>query len=296
MPSTGVHVDMNGAVCLVTGATSGIGKETALALARLGATVVLHGRNRERGDVALAEIQDKTANANLHLLVADLASQRDVRQLAEDFRSKFDQLHVLVNNAGIVTNRRELTQDGIERTMAVNHLAPFLLTQLLLDVLKKTGNPERLTRVITVASDAHRAGRTDFDDLTYARGFSGMRVYCDSKLANVLFTYELARRLAGTHVTATCIHPGAVGTSWGQGGGRLLSLGWRLFGFLMLSPERGARPTIYAATSPDLNDVSGAYFTQKGLTRSSPASYDTEAARRLWEESARLTGTAHGAH
>jgi len=212
-----------------------------------------------------------------------------VRRLAEDFRAQFGQLHVLVNNAGIVANRRELTQDGIERTMAVNHLAPFLLTQLLLDVLKKTGKPERTARVVTVASDAHRAGRTDFDDLTYARGFSGMRVYCDSKLANVLFTRELARRIEGSGVTANCVHPGVIRSRLGRDGGWLGWL-WRVGVPLMGSPRRGGRTLVRLAADPHGAEVNGGYFFARRPRRLIGQAADDELARGLWERSAQLVG------
>jgi NAD(P)-dependent dehydrogenase (short-subunit alcohol dehydrogenase family) len=289
-------MDMRSRVCLITGGTGGIGKQTALGLAQLGATVVVHGRNRERAESTLTEIRKQTGNDNVELLLADLASLEDVRRLASDFLTTHNQLHVLINNAGIVTSRRELTQDHLERTMAINHFAPFLLTNLLLETLKASATPNHTARVVTVSSDAHHAGRINPDDLNYTQRYCGMRAYCDSKLANILFTYELARRLGppdGTHkrhVTATCVHPGSVATAWGHGIGGPLGLGWRLFSLFMLSPRRGALPTLRAATLPALEGVSGIYLTQKGITRSSAASYNVETARRLWEESARLTG------
>ncbi len=279
---------MRGKVCLVTGATGGIGFEIALGLACLGATTIMIGRDRARGEAALAAVRERSGSATVDLLLADLAAQRQVRQLATDFKARHDRLHVLVNNAGIVAGRRMLTEDGIERTFAVNHLAPFLLTTLLLDALVASAP----ARVVTVSSDAHRAGRIDFADLSDERRYRGLRAYCDSKLANVLFTYELARRLAGTGVTATCVHPGSVGTNWGLGVGGLFAFGYRLTRRFMLTPEQGARPALYAAAAPALEGVTGRYFTQKGETRSSPTSYDQSLAERLWDVSARLTHTA----
>ena len=279
---------MRGKVCLVTGATGGIGLEIALGLARLGATTVMVGRDRARSEAALAGVKERSGSATVELLLADLSSQRQVRQLAADFKARHDRLHVLVNIAGIVAGRRTLTEDGIERTFAVNHLAPFLLTTLLLEVLVASAP----ARVVTVSSDAHRAGRIDFMDLNCVRRYRGLRAYCDSKLANVLFTYELARRLAGTGVTATCVHPGSVGTNWGLGVGGIFAFGYRLARRFMLTPEQGARPALYAATAPALEGVTGRYFTQKGEVRSSPASYDQSLAERLWEVSARLTHSA----
>jgi NAD(P)-dependent dehydrogenase (short-subunit alcohol dehydrogenase family) len=286
--------DLTNRVCLVTGASAGIGTETALGLARMGATVLLHVRSRERGERTIAEIRQRLGpageSARLELFVADLARLADVRRLAEEVRQRHPALNVLVNNAGIVLSQRELTEDGLERTMAVNHFAPFLLTHLLLDTLQAGGTPGAAARVVTVSSDAHRAGRIDPDDLNYSRRFSAMRAYCDSKLANILFTYELACRLAGQRVSALCVHPGAVRTGWGEGMGGLMAIGWKLFSPFMISVERGALPSLNAATSPDLEGASGAYITHRGITRSSAASYNTDTARRLWEESARLTG------
>src|SRR5919202_4606855 len=203
--------DMRGRICLVTGATSGIGKATALGLARLGATLVLVTRDPQRGATTVAEIKQQTGNDALDFLTADLTSQQSIRRLADEFKRKYQHLHVLVNNAGGVFPRT-LTVDGLEKTFALNHLAYFLLTELLLDVLKASAPG----RIVSVSSEAERGGKINFDDLQSYRKYNAMRAYSQSKLANVIWTYELARRLEGTGVTANCLHPGAVATSFGN--------------------------------------------------------------------------------
>ena len=192
-------------VCLITGATSGIGKATAMGLANMGASVVMVGRDRGRGEAALAEIKEKSANASVDLLLADLSSQEEVRRLADEFKEAYPRLDVLINNAGVFRSERITTADGLEMTFAVNHLAYFLLTNLLLDVLKASAP----SRIVNVSSGDHRNGTIDFDDLQGEKGYKGAKAYSQSKLANVLFTYELARRLEGTGVSANCLHPGA---------------------------------------------------------------------------------------
>jgi len=200
-------------VCLITGATSGIGKATAMGLASMGASVVMVGRDRGRGEAALAEIKTKSANASVDLMLADLSSQEEIRRLAHEFKDTYPRLDVLINNAGVIRSKRVTTADGIEMTFAVNHLAPFLLTDLLLDVLKASAP----SRIVNVASGEQRNGTIDFDDLQGENGYKGAKAYGQSKLATVLFTYELARRIEGTGVTANCVHPGVVGTNLGSG-------------------------------------------------------------------------------
>lgn len=280
-----------GRVCVVTGATSGIGRETALGLARMGARVIALARSRERGEALMRDVRERTGSEGVEVVLADLASLAQVRRAAEEILGRHQRLHVLVNNAGILAGGRVLTEDGVEQTMAVNHLAPFLLTNLLLEALAGGGTPERKARVVTVASDAHRAGRIDFRDFNYERRYRAMRAYCASKLANVLFTYELARRLQaeGKPVAAYAVHPGSVRTSWGRGAGGPFSILWRVIAPFLLSAERGAQPVLRAASSPELEAVNGVYVTQKGVERSSPASYDPDAAREVWEVSERLT-------
>jgi retinol dehydrogenase 14 len=271
---------MQGKVCLVTGSNSGIGKETALGLARLGATVVMVCRDQDKGAAAQAEIRAQSGNPSVDLLIADLAAQQSIRQLARQVTERYQQLHVLVNNAGISPSQRALTVDGIETTFAVNHLAPFLLTNLLLERLQASAP----ARIVTVASTAQSAIR--FDDLQGEKRFSMMEAYGQSKLANILFTYELARRLEGTGVTANCLHPGVVSTNLARDFNPLFRMLARL---LFTSPAKGAQTTIYLASSPEVEGASGKFFTKKRAARSSPASYDPASAQRLWQISEQLT-------
>ena len=280
---------MDGRVCLVTGASSGIGQETTLALARMGATVVMHGHDPARSAAAAAAVRRASPQGTVELVVADLSSQADVRRLAAEVLDRHDSLDVLVNNAGVLRMRRTLTVDGLELTFALNHLAYFLLTRLLLDRLRESAP----ARIVNVSSSAHARARLDFEDLQNTLRFRGIGVYGQSKLANVLFTYELARRLEGSGVTANCLHPGFVATRFGGGNpgvlGRAMWLGTRLVRPFALSPARGARTSIYLATSPEVEHVSGRYFVNGKATESSPASYHEESARRLWEASDQLT-------
>ena len=276
--------DMQGKVCIVTGASSGIGRVAALRLAERGATVVLVCRNEERGAPVLEEIERREGSGTATLLTTDLSSQRQVREAAAAFLARFDRLDVLINNAGIAGwGKRLVTEDGLETTFAVNHLAPFLLTGLLLDRLKASAP----ARVITVSSVAHRNAALDFDNLQGERRYSGFGAYCRSKLANVLFTRELARRLEGTGVTANCLHPGVVAT------GIFRNLpGWMravLVSPLVLSPEKGADTLLYLATAAEVADVSGSYFVRRKPVRTSRLSRDPAVARRLWEASEALT-------
>ena len=283
MSSSGTS--MAGSVCIVTGANGGIGRATVLGLANLGATVVMVCRSRERGEAALAEVKEKSNNDHVSLQIADLSSQVEVRKLAENFRSQHSALHVLINNAGIVPRKREVTVDGLETQFAVNYLAPFLLTNLLLDMLKSNAP----ARVVTVASDMHRGATIDFDDLQSERAYKPLRVYCRTKLANVLFTKELARRLQGTGVTANCLHPGVVATKLladAMGMPRTLRPTTRLIGS---SPDKGAKTSIYLASSPEVEGVSGKYFVRQKAVESSKVSYDENMASQLWRVSAELT-------
>ena len=276
---------MRGRVCVVTGATSGIGRATAVALAGMGATLALVGRDRFRGDEVLAAARG--AGGDAELFVADLASQTEIRGLAARLLARYPALHVLVNNAGVVNLRHATTVDGIETVFAVNHLAYFLLTRLLFERLAGSGD----ARIVNVASEAHRLARgIDFDDLGHAHRYRGMRVYGHSKLANILFTYELARRTAGTRVSANCLHPGAVGTRLGHNNGRLATLLARALRPFIRTPERGAATSIHLASSPAVTGISGKYFIDGREARSSRASYDAGAAQRLWDVSERLTG------
>ena len=219
-------------VCLITGATSGIGKATAMGLADMGASVVMVGRDRGRGEAALAEIKEKSANASVDLMLADLSSQEEIRRLADEFKEAYPRLDVLVNNAGVIRSRRTTTADRLQTTFAVNHLAYFLLTNLLLGVLKASAP----SRIVNVASEEQRNGTIDFDDLQGKKQYKTGKAYGQSKLANVLFTYELARRLEGTGVSANCLHPGVVWTNWGAG-----FLGFRVRGEGIRAPHGNPR-------------------------------------------------------
>src|SRR5713226_1765317 len=276
---------MNGKVCLVTGGNSGIGKETALGLATLGATVVIVSRDRGKGEAAVSDIRRKSGSQNVNLIVADLSSMDVVRQLAQEFRSKYDMLHVLVNNAGIFLPKRVTTADGLEATFATNHLGHFLLTNLLLDLLKASAP----SRVINITSDAHKGAEIDFEDLMGEKKFSGFKAYGQSKLANVLFTYELARKLEGTGVTVNCLHPGAVRTGFGKDQGGLFNIGVRIISPFMMSPKKAARAAIYMAASHELEGVTCKHFSKGKEEKSSKESYDQTAAERLWKVSADLT-------
>ncbi len=276
---------MGGKVALVTGGTSGIGKATAVALAAMGAEVVVTGRNPERGEKAVEEIR-RDSGGKVTLILADLAVQAEVRRLAEEFRERYDRLDVLVNNAGVIQDERAETPDGIETTLAVNHLAPFLLTNLLLDLLKESAP----SRVVTVTSGAEGAGKIDFDDLQSEKRYRAFQVYGTSKLMNIMFTFELAERLKGTGVTATCVHPGAVNTNFGAGGRSLFTLMFRAFKPFMRSPEQGADTLIYLASSPEVEGMTGKYLSDRKLQTASKVAYDPSARRRLWEASEELTG------
>ena len=275
---------MNGKTCMVTGANAGIGKATALGLAKMGATVVMVCRSRERGELALAEITRESGNDSVFLLLADLSSQTAIRNLVADFTATYPRLHVLINNAGIIPKRRTVTEDGLETQLAVNHLAYFLLTNLLLDKLKASAP----ARILNVSSQAHQGASLDFDDLQSERSYRPTHVYAWTKLANVLFTYELARRLEAIHVTANCLHPGAVATKLlADYMPSVLRFMAKIFG---ITPENGAQTSLYLAGSPEVEGVSGKYFVKQKSVPSSKASYDRTAARRLWEVSAKLTG------
>ena len=281
-----VNNNMQGKICMVTGANSGIGKETALGLAQMGATVVMVCRDRARGEAAQSEIKTKSGNNGVDLLLADLSSQQSIRQLVENFRQRYTQLHVLINNAGVYMLTRRTTVDGLEMMFAVNYLAPFLLTNLLLDVLKASAP----ARIVNVSSGAHEAGYIKMDDLQAEKRYRSMRAYGQSKLALVLFTYELARRLEGTGVTVNCLHPGFVATNIGQGGlgfiGRTVAK--FIVAFLGVSPEEGAKTSIYLASSPDVEGVTGKYFVNSRPKESAPISYSESLQRQLWEKSAKL--------
>jgi retinol dehydrogenase-14 len=277
---------MAGRTVLVTGGTAGIGKATALGLATMGANVAITGRDRGRAEGAAREIR-AAGGGQVDVFVADLSAQSQVRRLADEVLQRLPRIDVLVNNVGGYWNTRHVTADGLERTFAVNHLAPFLLTNLLLDLLKRSGP----ARVVTVSSNAQAMGRIDFDDLQGERSYSGARAYNQSKLANVLFTYELARRLRDTAVTANSLHPGVVSTSFGaEDPGGVQRLFVPLMRPFMKAPAQGAATSIHVASAPDLEQVTARYFANSKPRRSCKRSYDEATAARLWQVSADLVG------
>jgi len=277
---------MAGKTVVVTGATAGIGKATAMGLATMGANLAITGRDRERTECAAREVR-AAGRGQVDVFVADLSSQAEVRRLAGEVLQTCPRIDVLVNNVGGYWNTRHVTADGLEHTFALNHLAPFLLTNMLLDRLRQSAP----ARVVTVSSNAHATGRINFDDLQGERSYSGSRAYNQSKLASILFTYELARKLQASAVTANALHPGVVNTSFGaedpRGIQRLIIPFARPF---LKTPTRGAATSIHLASSPDLEQVTGRYFADSKPRRSSKRSYDQAAAARLWQVSFALVG------
>lgn len=279
-----------GKTCVITGANSGIGKAASLALARMGAKVVMVSRDEARGEAARSEVLRSSGakKEDVRLALCDLASFESVRSLASGLLQTESAIHVLVNNAGLTLGSRTLTKDGLETTFEVNYLSHFLLTLLLLDRLKSSAP----SRIINVSSSAHESGHMDFDDLQGAGHYGGMRAYSQSKLAQVLFTAELARRLKGTGVTANAVHPGAVATNWATKSSGALSIGVRLAHPFMLSPEKGADTVVYLASSEDVAQISGEYFTKRHAIAPAKEATDSAVAERLWKVSLELTGFA----
>lgn len=277
---------MEGKICLVTGATSGIGLAASQQLASMGARLVVAGRDIVRCKAAVSSIRKTSGNTQAEYLLADLSSQAQVHKLASEFRNRFPALHVLVNNAGAFFLRRAMSVDNIEMTLATNHLNYFLITSLLLDTLLASAP----ARVVNVSSNAHRGVQIDFSDLQEKHRYRGWQAYGRSKLANILFTYELARRLAGSRVTVNALHPGFVATNMGKNNGLLARIFLPLTRLVALSPQEGARTVVYLAASPDVEGVTGRYFVEEKEVRSDPVSYDLDTARRLWRASEELTG------
>jgi len=281
---------MQGKVCLITGGTSGIGKSTAHELARMGATVVIVGRNAQKTSQVVEEIRQASGNNAVDSLLADLSSQREVRRLANEFKSKYSHLHVLLNNAGAVFMRRQLSVDGIEMTFALDHLASFLLTNLLLDKIKASAP----ARIINVSSGAHTSGKIEFDNLQGERNYSS-RAYGNSKLATILFTMELARRLEGTGVTVNALHPGFAATGFGKNNpGFLMKIIRAVVPLIARSPAKGAETSIYLASSPEVQSITGKYFVDCKVTQPAPQATDMVVARRLWDVSAEMAHLADG--
>jgi len=276
-------VSIEGKICMITGANSGIGKATAEALAAMDAKVIMICRNKERGEKAQKEIIEHTGNKEIDLLLCDLSSQESIRKLATEFMDKYQYLHVLINNAGVMLSKRTLSVDGIEMNFAVNFLAPFLLTNLLLDILKKSAP----SRIINVTSAAHRMAKLDFDDLqSENKKYRLFKVYGVSKLAAMLFTYELSRKLEGTGVTVNAVHPGVVNTNLSREHSAFSRGFAKLF---FQKPKKGAETSIYLASSPDVDGITGKYFIKKEPRESSEESYNKEYAKRLWEISTEIT-------
>jgi NAD(P)-dependent dehydrogenase (short-subunit alcohol dehydrogenase family) len=269
-------------VCLITGATSGIGLETARGIAQQGATVVIVGRSLERSKAVVDEVKATTGNSRVEYMLADLSAQAEIRRLAREFQERYSHLHVLVNNVGGMFLNGQVSPDGIEMTLALNHLGCYLLTRLLIDRLRQSAP----ARIVNVASVAHVGARLDFDRLDF-RGWKGYKL---SKLANILFTYELARRLEGTGVTANALHPGLVASGFGMNNSGLFPLMKPLVNLFAIDNVQGARTSIYLAGSADVETVTGKYYVKCAPRRSSGATYDQEAGRRLWDASAALTG------
>lgn len=280
---------MRNKFCMVTGATSGIGEATALGLAKMGATVIIIGRSDIEGKSAQKRIKKASGSNIVHTLTADLSSLNSVRNLAATYKAKYNRLDVLINNAGVYFTDRQVTADGLEATFVINYLSRFLLSNLLLDDLKASAP----SRIIEVAGVYHNKGQIDFDDLQSAKNYSGTKANAQTKLANILFTHELSKRLKGTGVTINSLHPGIVATKLIESDRDYrspLKYIYKLFKPLMKTPEQGAETILFLATSPDVEGVSGEYFVNKKAVKSSSASYDDEVAARLWAVSEQLTG------
>ncbi len=276
-------MSMEGKICIITGANSGIGKATAIGLAKMNATLVMLCRDKERGESAQKEIIELTGNNNVDLILCDLSSQKEIRNFAIEFKKKYNNLHILINNAGVMLSKRALSVEGFEMNFAVNHLAPFLLTNLLLDMLKKSAP----SRIINVGSAAHRMGKIDFEDLQREnKKGRPMGLYGNSKLAMILVSYELSRKLEGSNVTVNVLHPGLINTNLGRDRSST-SKGFASKFFK--SPEIGAETSIFLATSPEVEGITGKYFTKKKEKGSSKNSYNEEYAKRLWEISLEMT-------
>ena len=281
---------MNGKICLVTGGTNGIGKATAQALAQMGATVVIVGRDALKTSQVLEEIRTVSGNTTVDSLLADLSSQQEVRRLANEFKNRYSHLHILINNAGGFFMRRQLQENGMEMTFALNHLAGFLLTNLLLDMIKASAP----ARIINVSSNAHASGKIEFDNLQGEREY-GPRAYDNSKLANILFTMELARRLEGTGVTANALHPGFVATGFAKNNGKIIAaLVSLLTPLIARSPAKGAETSIYLASSSSVEGITGKYFFDSHMIPAAPQATDMLVARKLWDISAQLSHTVSG--
>ena len=273
-------------VCVVTGASGGIGKQVALGLARRDARVVIVSHSMARAEKAVDEIVHASLNPHVDLVVADLSTNGGVRAAAEEIDRRYGQLHVLVNNAGLLIGKRTLTEDGLDKTFALNHLAYFHLTALLLDKIKASAP----ARIVNTSSMAHAWGRVDWENLQGERKYSQWRAYGNSKLENLLFTFELSRRLAGTGVTANAVHPGFVRSEFARTASPLMRAAVRVGMIGAISVEKGAKTTLWAATAPELSGVTGKYFARSAVAEPSAPAHDADAQRKLWDLSAQMTG------
>jgi NAD(P)-dependent dehydrogenase (short-subunit alcohol dehydrogenase family) len=280
-------MNIDNKLCIVTGANSGIGKETVRAFAEQGAYVVMVCRNQQRAEEAKDELIADTGHAGIEVMLADLAVQHDIHQLADQIINKFDNVDILVNNAGLIADEREETIDGIEKTLAVNHLAPFLLTNLLADHLKRASD----ARVVNVASEVHRMGASSFDinDLQLTSNYSSIRAYGISKLCNIMFTHELAKRMQDTNITTNSLHPGVVRTQLAEEASWMMKLFYWIGSPFMRSPRSGAGTSIYLATSDEVKNTSGKYFKSKKMTEPAAIAYDDDLTEQLWQKSEQLT-------
>ncbi len=279
-----MSMEMKDKMILITGGTDGIGKVAAQKLAEMGGHIVIVGRNPRKTQVVVDGIRAATGNPNVDFLIGDLSVQADVRRVACEYTERYDRLQVLINNAGALFLRRQLSADGFEMSFALNHLGYFTLTYELLDLIKASAP----ARIINVASAAHYGAQLDFNQLTTPKGLFGYGAYGESKLMNVLFTYELARQLEGSGVTVNCLHPGLVATNFGKNNGGIYRPIMNFYHLFAISPEAGAETIIYLASSPEVEGVSGKYFTQKKAVRSSTVSYDQNSWQILWQASLKL--------
>lgn len=279
--------EIKGKNVMITGANSGIGKETAVELAKLGAKIIMVCRNEQRGKDAKQEIIERANSNEVELMIADLADQNSIRKFAHDFKQKYDKLNVLINNAGLILRERVLTSEGYEMTLAINHLGPFLLTNLLLDIIIVSAP----SRIISVSSAAHKFSNLDLDNVNLENKFSSFRAYGNSKLANILFSQELARKLKGKGVTVNSLHPGGVKSNFAMDtyskiGKSLYSIP-RIF---MISPQKGARTSVYLASSPDVANITGKYFSKSKIAKTSKVSQDEVLQKKFWNLSLKMVG------
>lgn len=279
-------MSVKGKEIVITGATDGIGKVTARELAKMGANVTIVARNATKGETVVRELRKAAGHDGVHFVQGDMMARKSVRAAAETLKGRLKRIDVLINNAGAFFQKRGLSEDGIEQTFALNHMGYFLFTKYLDQLLKSSG-----ARIVNVASDAHQGAKLDFADLQNEKKYSGWRAYCQSKLANIYFTHELAKRLQGTNVTVNCLHPGFVASRFGDNNGGLMKTTFGIAKSLFaINEDKGAETSVYLASSPDVANISGQYFDKSKAVKSSAVSYDEAAARKLWDESERLAG------